>query len=127
MTNDFNLLFENILSEFEGDVNDVKVNPVPDADVEITLIQSDDTPEILGKIEKQLKGLRKTAIKNGVNDKTNYRVGNLEKLVDQLREKLGIEDFNDSSKDQKSVLSDDDSDNEYNYRERMDDNPSQNH
>lgn len=90
MLNEFNLLFENILSEFEGNIEDVEVTPVPDADVEITLVQTDETPEILDKIEKQLKGLRKTAIKNGVNDKTNYRVGNIEKLIDQLKEKLEI-------------------------------------
>ena len=127
MLNDFNLLFETILSEFEGDVNDVKVNPVPDADVELSIVATDDTPKIVEKIEKHLKGLRDTAITNKVNTKTQYRISKLEELVDQLKEILGIFDYNDSSKDKRSVLSDDDSDNEYNYRERMDDNPSQNH
>jgi hypothetical protein len=81
MTNEFNILFENLISEF-----DPALVPVPGAELEISIEPNEELTELeIGeKVIKELKGLRKIARDNGFDGKIYYRARNIEKLIDKL-------------------------------------------
>jgi len=96
----FDLLFEQTLGAFGQPVADVVVvsdQPLdsesdedfgPDEDEEVE--ESDDLSAIVKKLDKQFKGLKKVASGNEEGGKIYYRARNITKLIEQLKQKVGV-------------------------------------
>lgn len=97
MKSEFDLLFEETMNGFGQEapnavvlVSDQPNAPEGEDDGGEEFSEGDSDGDVIGKLDKQFKGLRKVASGNKEGGKIYYRARKIQKLIDELKSRFGV-------------------------------------